>query len=349
VLLHCVPPCPCVIMASDAPPVYEPVEKEEDQEIVIDLEDNNVSEALPADPDMIKISVTDGATVIATFDASAPPELSIRDLRAALSQELAKIDTEKRIRLLIFRGQILKDEQHVSDTKIVPGDTLQMLTCANTPPPEVAPVDTAPPAASGSPRAQSARALLMQLGVIQQNQQQMHTHHRGMDPGMAQISLHGLELQEEVERWASRVKVWTCMLLLLYSFKLLVGLSQQSLENQRENSTPTLAFSLLGFWVAYVGARAATRLNLALARGYLYGQVLVAVVNIFLLAMRDPNQVASGAHGEEVPYSILWISLAINCLFWGYIVYGAYRFQRALFMWLSEVHPDLILEDHSDM
>ena len=42
-------------MASDAPPVYEPVEKEEDQEIVIDLEDNNVSEALPADPDMIKI------------------------------------------------------------------------------------------------------------------------------------------------------------------------------------------------------------------------------------------------------------------------------------------------------
>merc|ERR1711865_1367906 len=267
---------------------------------------------------------------------SVSPELSIRDLRAALSQELAKIDTEKRIRLLIFRGQILKDEQHVSDTKIVPGDTLQMLTCANTP----------PPAASGSPRAQSARALLMQLGVIQQNQQQMHTHHRGMDPGMAQISLHGLELQEEVERWASRVKVWTCMLLLLYSFKLLVGLSQQSLENQRENSTPTLAFSLLGFWVAYVGARAATRLNLALARGYLYGQMMVAVVNIFLLAMRDPSTVNVDA---QVPYSILWISLAINCLFWGYIVYGAYMFQRSLFLWLSEVHPDLILEDHSDM
>merc|ERR1711865_1268454 len=120
---------------------------------------------------------------------SVSPELSIRDLRAALSQELAKIDTEKRIRLLIFRGQILKDEQHVSDTKILAGDTLQMLTCANTPPPEVAPVDTAPPAASGSPRAQSARALLMQLGVLQQNQQQMHTHHRGMpDSGIAQIS-----------------------------------------------------------------------------------------------------------------------------------------------------------------
>jgi len=161
-----------------------------------------------------------------------------------------------------------------------------------------------------------------------------------------QMSLHGLELQEEVERWASRVKVWTCMLLLLYSFKLLVGLSQQPLESQRDNSTPTLAFSLLGFWVAYVGARAATRLNLALARGYLYGQVLVAVVNIFLVAMRDPSQVDPA---DGVPYSILWISLAINCLFWGYIVYGAYRFQRALFMWLSEVHPDLILEDHSEM
>ena len=76
-----------------------------------------------------------------------------------------------------------------------------------------------------------------------------------------------------------------CVLLLI------ILLSQQSLESQRENSTPTLAFSLLGFWVsesyfhtsccahelptqvAYVGARAATRLNLALARGYLYGQV----------------------------------------------------------------------------
>ena len=42
-------------MASDVPPAYEPVEKEEDQEIVIDLEDNTVSEALSADPDMIKI------------------------------------------------------------------------------------------------------------------------------------------------------------------------------------------------------------------------------------------------------------------------------------------------------
>jgi hypothetical protein len=29
-----------------------------------------------------------------------------------------------------------------------------------------------------------------------------------------------------VERWGARVKIWTCLLLLLYSFKLLVGLSQ---------------------------------------------------------------------------------------------------------------------------
>jgi len=74
--------------------------------------------------------------------------------------------------------------------------------------------------------------------------------------------------------------------------------------------------------------------------------MMVAVVNIFLLAMRDPSTVNVDA---QVPYSILWISLAINCLFWGYIVYGAYMFQRSLFLWLSEVHPDLILEDHSDM
>jgi len=328
---------------------YEAVDKEDDKEVVIEFDDNLVSEEEPPEypeAETIKISVTDGAIVIAAFDTPAPPEMSVRDLRAALSEELIKIDPEKKIRLLIFRGQILKDEQHVSDTKMTPGDTLQMLTCANTPPPEIAPpADTAPPAGN-SPRAQSARALLMQLGVIQQQHQQMPAAHRGIDPhAQPQMTMHGLELQEEVERWASRVKIWTCMLLLLYSFKLLVGLSQ-SLETRQHDSTPTLAFSLLGFWVAYVGARAATRLNLALARGYLYGQMMVGVVNIFLLAMRDPSTVNVDA---QVPYSILWISLAINCLFWGYIVYGAYMFQRSLFLWLSEVHPDLILEDHSDM
>ena len=211
-------------------------------------------------------SVTDGATVIATFDASAPPELSIRDLRAALSQELAKsapfasscrsdeggacrIDTEKRIRLLIFRGQILKDEQHVSDTKVTQQNCVQPLNvwlvgrfcqgthCKCSPAPTRHPLrwllSTLPPLQPAAvpelrvPGTQrrvrdrvrqkcremrarktmrfteqliqpgvvltllSCRALLMQLGVIQQNQQQMHTHHRGMDPGMAQISLHG--------------------------------------------------------------------------------------------------------------------------------------------------------------
>jgi len=236
---------------------YEAVDKEDDKEVVIEFDDNLVSEEEPPEypeAETIKISVTDGAIVIATFDTPAPPEMSVRDLRAALSEELIKIDPEKKIRLLIFRGQILKDEQHVSDTKMTPGDTLQMLTCANTPPPEIAPpADTAPPTGN-SPRAQSARALLMQLGVIQQQHQQMPGAHRGIDPhAQPQMTMHGLELQEEVERWASRVKIWTCMLLLLYSFKLLVGLSQ-SLETRQHDSTPTLAFSLLGFWVSELSA-----------------------------------------------------------------------------------------------
>merc|ERR1711998_39383 len=318
------------------PPAYSQIEDEEVKEVTIDLSANEGhsdmgGEELPPPPDAITISVTDGATVVATFQYPAPPELSILDLRAGLCEQLRRIDPEKKIRLLIFRGQILKYNQKVGDTKMQPGDTLQMLTAANTPPPEA---PTAEPA-SASPRGvPAARTLLMQLGMMQQTQQDP----RGpVDPALPQITLQGLELQEEVERWASRVKVWTCMLLLLYSFKLLVGLSQ-SLETRQQHYTPTLAFSVLAFWVAYVGARAATRLNLALARGYFYGQVLVAVVNIFLLAVRDPSQINPDTK-DEIPASIVWITLAINCLFWGYIVYGAYRFQRALFLWLSEVHP----------
>lgn len=113
------------------------------------------------------------------------------------------------------------------------------------------------------------------------------------------------------------------------------------MEQREEQHAPTLAFDLLGFWVAYIGARAATRLNLALARGYLYGQVMVAVCNMFLIATRDPKVTAQG---EQIPGYMVWVSLVVNGLFWGYIVYSAFRFQKALFSWLSQVHPDLIIE-----
>merc|ERR1711977_698689 len=117
-------------------------------------------------------------------------------------------------------------------------------------------------------------------------------------------SLQWIELQEEVETWASRVKMWTCMLLMLYSFKLLVGISQSMEQREREHSS-AVAFDLLGFWVAYVGARAATRLNLSLARGYLYGQVMLGACNIFLVAMQEP--VGTSADGEKIPYSVMWV------------------------------------------
>eukprot|EP00656_Telonema_subtile_P027161 TRINITY_DN2918_c0_g1_i2.p1 TRINITY_DN2918_c0_g1~~TRINITY_DN2918_c0_g1_i2.p1 ORF type:complete len:224 (+),score=71.68 TRINITY_DN2918_c0_g1_i2:558-1229(+) len=221
-----------------------------------------------------------------------------------------------------------------------PGDTLQMLTASNVqaapPPPE----PTAAPAGPGMAR--SPHELLVELGMIQAASR----GNAGVHQHPQQISVQGLELQEEVERWGARVKIWTCLLLLLYSFKLLVGLSQ-SMEQREQQHTPTLAFDLLGFWVAYIGARAATRLNLSLARGYLYGQVMVAVCSLFLIATKDPSTTADG---ENMPNYMVGVALGLNGLFWGYIVYSAFQFQKALFEWFSEVHPELILEQgHSDV
>merc|ERR1711977_427545 len=136
-------------------------------------------------------------------------------------------------------------------------------------------------------------------------------------------SLQWIELQEEVETWASRVKMWTCMLLMLYSFKLLVGISQSMEQREREHSS-AIAFDLLGFWVAYVGARAATQLNLALARGYLCGQVMVGACNIFVLAMREPG---AAADGQEITNDMVWVSVIVNVIFWGYMIFAAFRFQ----------------------
>merc|ERR1711904_553016 len=124
--------------------------------------------------------------------------------------------------------------------------------------------------------------------------------------------------------------------MLIYSFKLLVGMSQ-SLEAHHRQHSSELAFSFLGFWVAYVGLRAATRFNFSLARGYFYGQMTVAMCNLFLMAIRDPSVTPGGEIGDEdrqVSPNVLFISFAINIVFWAYIVYGAFRFQRALWMWL---------------
>merc|ERR1711935_619074 len=120
------------------------------------------------------------------------------------------------------------------------------------------------------------------------------------------------------------------------------------MEQRQDKHAPTLAFDLLGFWVAYIGARAATRLNLALARGYLYGQVMVAVCNMFMIATRDP-QLSTNTQGEQIPGYMVWVTLMVNGLFWGYVVYTAFRFQKALFAWFSQFHPDLIIEQNSDM
>merc|ERR1712010_336753 len=176
--------------------------------------------------------------------------------------------------MLIFRGQIMQNGKNLSDYKLDNGDTLQLLTWV----PEAA----AAAAAAAQTQAEPPRP----SPIISRSDFSIEVPQRpfGAFPAAAPASQAGLELQEEVETWAARVKVWTCMLLLLYSFKLLVGLSQ-SMEQHEQQRTPNVAFDLLGFWVAYIGVRAATRLNLALARGYLYGQVMVGVCNIFLLAM----------------------------------------------------------------
>eukprot|EP00658_Telonema_sp_P-2_P073689 TRINITY_DN627_c0_g1_i3.p1 TRINITY_DN627_c0_g1~~TRINITY_DN627_c0_g1_i3.p1 ORF type:complete len:327 (+),score=61.37 TRINITY_DN627_c0_g1_i3:182-1162(+) len=318
---------PVDTQASDPPPPYV-----EDTAPVVAQCDNDEHTLIELQS-TITISITDGATVVSSFEHVLAPDMQVSQLRAELTAELLKFDEGKKIRLLICKGQILKDSQALSDTKLLPGDTLQMLIAPNAPPPPETQEGEAPEGAAAPAGGRSPRSILADFGVLQQQ----HIART--------VDVHGLELQDEVERWGARVKIWTCMLLLLYSFKLLVGLSQ-SMETKENQQGPSLAFDLLGFWVAYIGSRAASRLNLSLARGYLYGQVVVAVYNLFLIVTRDP---AVSADGEEVPYSIMWLSLGVNLLFWGYIVFVAYRFQHALFAWFSEVHPDLILDQHSDM
>jgi hypothetical protein len=75
-------------------------------------------------------------------------------------------------------------------------------------------------------------------------------------------------------------------------------------------------------------------------------QVVVAVCNMFLIATKDPKLVPDG---DATPAYLLYVSMLVNGLFWGYIVYSAFRFQKALFAWFTQVHPDLILEQNSGM
>jgi len=140
------------------------------------------------------------------------------------------------------------------------------------------------------------------------------------------------------------------MLMLIYSFKLLVGMSQ-SLEAHEQHSSE-LALSFLGFWVAYIGLRSATRFNFSLARGYFYGQLTVAMCNLFLMAIRDPSVTPGADTGDGArPMSpnVLFISFAINAVFWAYIVYGAFRFQRALWLWLQDGAPEHVIQSQEEV
>lgn len=168
---------------------------------------------------------------------------------------------------------------------------------------------------------------------------------------------HNIMLQEEVEQWGARVKVWTCMLMLIYSFRLLVGMSQ-SLETHQQQSSE-VALSFLGFWVAYIGLRGASRYNASLARGYLFGQIAVAVCTLFRMAVREPTatSAASGHDAStsghdadvEVSANVLFLSFMIHVVFWSYIVYGAYRYQRALILWLQDGAPEHIVASQEDV
>lgn len=299
----------------------------------------------------INVSVTNGGSVTTTFVHCCPDgdETSVDELKAGLSAQLEKADTEgRKLRMLIFRGQILQSGKCISDYKLSDGDTLQLLTWA----PEAAAAAAEAAAAAANPPPQSPSG-----GAGGRPPPEFvfegFRHHFQVAAAAAQ-SPNAMILQEEVGRWSARVKVWTCMLLLIYSFRLLVSMSQ-SIDKQQQQKSSQMAFSFLGFWVAYIGLRAATRLNFPLARGYYYGQVTVAMCNLFLLAIGDPSVTPHerGADGKDHPVeaspSVLWISFAIHCIFWAYIVYGAYRFQRALGMWLQDGAPDHIIESQEEV
>lgn len=288
--------------------------------------------------------------MLETFDYTPSDEdRSIVDVKADMEERLAKM--ECKLRLLIFRGQILQNGKKLSDYKLKRGDTVQLLTwipeaaaaaAANTATTAAVPSNNAAAAAAPG-AAPGAATFQMQRADFGFDEQAAFAFQAGLGTGMI--------LQEEVERWSARVKVWTCMLMLIYSFKLLVGMSQ-SMEAHQQHSSE-LALSFLGFWVAYIGLRAATRFNFSLARGYFYGQMTVAMCHLFLMAIKDPSVTPGGdthdGHSRQVSPNVLFISFAINVVFWAYIVYGAFRFQRALWMWLQDGAPDHILQSQEEV
>merc|ERR1711998_640791 len=187
-----------------------------------------------------------------------------------------------KLRLLIYRGQILQNGKKLSDYKLKTGDTLQLLTWI----PESTAAAAAHSVQQPTPSSDgiSAPAGASPRNVVENRLVDAERTAFQFQAGLA----HGLALQEEVERWSARVKVWTCMLMLIFSFTLLVGMSKNIEESCQEHSSK-LAIWFLGFWVAYIGLRAATRYNFSLARGYLYGQMTVALCHLFLMAVRDPS------------------------------------------------------------
>lgn len=294
---------------------------------------------------VLNVSVTNGGSVQHVFPFTCVDEnMPIVDLKQALEATLAKLEEPCKLRMLIFRGQIMQNGKNLSDFKLDHGDTLQLLTWL----PEAA-AAAAAAAASAQTQAEPPRPSAVRSDFSVEVPRRTFA----MFPAAAPVSQAGLDLQDEVERWAARVKVWTCMLLLLYSFVLLVSMSQSLEANQRHSSQ--LAFNFLAFWVAYIGLRAATRLNFSLARGYYYGQITVALCKIFLMAIRDPTEMPSGTttddqgNEHEISPNMLYIWFGIRVIVWAYIVYGAYRFQRALHMWLQDGAPEHILDAQEEV
>lgn len=290
----------------------------------------------------IKVSVTNGGAVMDTFDYTCTKgDMTVDDFKVDLESRLEKMQCK--LRLLIYRGQILQNGKKLSDYKLKTGDTLQLLTWI----PESTAAAAAHSVQQPTPSSDgiSAPAGASPRNVVENRLVDAERTAFQFQAGLA----HGLALQEEVERWSARVKVWTCMLMLIFSFTLLVGMSE-SLEQHQQHSSE-LALSFLGFWVAYIGLRAATRYNFSLARGYFYGQMTVGMCKLFLVAIQDPS-VTPGMEGEDkTPLSpnVLFINFAINVVFWAYIVYGAFRFQRALWLWLQDGAPEHIIQSQEEI
>lgn len=307
----------------------------------------DMSSAAPVEENstVVKISVTNGGAVLDTFDYGCSDlEMPVADFKADLEKRLEKLNCK--LRLLIYRGQVLQNGKKLSDYKLKDGETLQLLTWIPESTAAAAAANSVPtpaaPSSSHTPSTPSAAANRGEAFAFEAGQPNAFAFQQGL--------AHGITLQEEVERWSARVKVWTCMLMLIYSFNLLVNMSKNIEETRQEHSSK-LAIWFLGFWVAYIGLRAATRYNFSLARGYLYGQMTVALCHLFLMAVRDPSVTpdADDHSSDEQRENILFISFAINLVFWAYIVYGAYRFQRALWMWLQDGAPEHILQSQEEV